>query len=81
MPFDAHGCGAPGRVGTAVSTTDTIAVLASVAERTMRGDDDYPGEECSMAGEYLCVGCDRFLCQRHYAGHLRAGACLSRDGE
>ena len=67
--FDAQGCGAPGDAGTAVATIDTLAVLVSAAERTMRGDD-YPCEECSAASERLCVGCDRFLCQRHYAGHL-----------
>lgn len=30
----------------------------------------YSCEECSSTGEYLCVGCDRFLCQEHFTEHL-----------
>lgn len=27
-------------------------------------------EECDDDGEYLCVGCDAFLCALHYREHL-----------
>ncbi len=33
-------------------------------------------EECATMGEYLCVGCNQFLCERHYREHPCDGAQL-----
>lgn len=30
-------------------------------------------EDCPAHGEYLCVGCDRHLCQEHYIRHECSG--------
>ncbi len=31
-------------------------------------------EECATLGEYLCVGCNLFLCEHHYRDHPCDGA-------
>jgi hypothetical protein len=49
------------------------------AKHAMIVPPDIPCEECPRDGEYLCVGCDRYLCREHYVRHECDGSALGES--